>query len=259
MNNSYVPIFIIVHNHFETLKTTVHSYITQIKTPFKIIFHDVCSTYKPTLDYLNDMKQQGFTVYRSEINHHHTVLMSVKEYMTKNKHLIYYVITDPDIKLYNVNKDILEYYIYLLNTYNVKSVGPMLKIDDIPDYYPRKKNVIDTHYKQFWSKTPIKVKYNRNEYEIIKCPTDTTFQLSSIKNPPESFPHQNSIRCLHPYSAQHLDWYIDPNNLTPCQNITWKQLHKFLIGQILIGKDMTCVEIKYKKYLNRIKNINSIF
>ena len=70
---AYIPIFIIVHNHFEILKSTVDSYITQIKTPF----HDVCSTYEPTLNYLNEMKQNGFTVYRSEINDHHTVIMSV--------------------------------------------------------------------------------------------------------------------------------------------------------------------------------------
>ena len=48
-----------------------------------------------------------------------------------------HVSTDPDIELDNVNGDILEYYIWLVNKFNNKFVvGPMLRIDDIPDYYP---------------------------------------------------------------------------------------------------------------------------
>ena len=213
----HIPIFIIVHNHLEILKETVKSFEEQIQTPYTIIFHDVCSTYEPTLHYLNEMKDKGYVIYRSEINDHHSVMISVNNYMRNNEKLNYYVITDPDIKLDNVNGDILEYYTYLLHMFNVDSVGPMLRIDDIPDYYPRKKNVIDTHYEQFWSKKKHNVTFKGNKNEIIFCPTDTTFQLSSIKNPPKTFPHQKSIRCFHPYAAQHLDWYINLKNLTPCQ------------------------------------------
>ena len=32
---------------------------TLVKSPIKIIFHDVKSTYKPTLDYLEEMKSKG--------------------------------------------------------------------------------------------------------------------------------------------------------------------------------------------------------
>ena len=35
MDESYVPIFIIVHNQFEILKKTITSYEKYIKTPFK--------------------------------------------------------------------------------------------------------------------------------------------------------------------------------------------------------------------------------
>jgi hypothetical protein len=58
--------------------------------------------------------------------------------------------TDPDIELFNVNSDIIEFYIFLLNKLNVISVGPMLKIDDILDYYPNKKQAIKGHTNQFW-------------------------------------------------------------------------------------------------------------
>ena len=99
------------------------------------------------------------------------------------------------------------------------SVGPMLRIDDIPDYYPRKKLAIWSHTRQFWDPSIQKyqISFNGNVYLFIVCKTDTTFQLCSFKNIPTCFPHEDSIRFFSPYSARHLDWYIDPNNLTPCQ------------------------------------------
>ena len=49
-----IPIFVIVHNQFEILKKSVESYEKYIQTPFKIIFHDVASTYPDTLNYLKE-------------------------------------------------------------------------------------------------------------------------------------------------------------------------------------------------------------
>lgn len=212
-----IPIFIIVHDRLETLKKCVKSLETLIKTPIKIIFHNSKSTYKPTLEYLDEMEKKGYIVYHSEINNHHNVIDSVKDYLEKDKECKYYVMTDPDIELYEVNGDILEFYTFLLEKYNVDSVGPMLKIDDIPDYYPRKHNAIEGHKKQFWNKEPKDVIFKNKKYQYINCWTDTTFQLRRRENCDKNFPHKNSIRCYHPYSARHLDWYINPDKLLPCQ------------------------------------------
>ena len=56
MDESYVPIFIIVHNQFEILKKTIASYEKNIKTPFKIIYHNVATTYEPTLLFLKEQE-----------------------------------------------------------------------------------------------------------------------------------------------------------------------------------------------------------
>lgn len=213
----YIPIFIIVHNHLEILKKSVESYEKYIKTPIKIIFFDVASTYLPTLKYLSEKEKQGYTVYHNKINNHHHVLNAIKDYKCKHPELKYYVMTDPDIELYKVDGDILLVYTEILNKLNVTSVGPMLKIDDLPDFYPLKKYVIEWHTKQFWSKEPKTFDYELKKVKYIDCRTDTTFQLCHYDNIPSSFPHANSIRVYEPYSARHLDWYIDPNNLTPCQ------------------------------------------
>jgi pyruvyltransferase len=212
-----IPIFIIVHNQYETLKKSVVSYEKYIKTPIEIIFHDVCSSYFETTNYLETKQNEGYKVYRSEVNNHHTVMNSIKDYISKNPDCEYVVMTDPDIELYNVNGDILEFYIYLLNKFNKISIGPMLKIDDIPDEYYNKRSAIIGHTKQFWSRPRKTILFKNQNYQYIECVLDTTFQLFSSKKLPPYFPHHYGIRTLEPYSARHLDWYINPNNMTPCQ------------------------------------------
>lgn len=211
-----IPIFIIVHNQYEILKKVVSSYEKYIKTPIEIIFHDVASFYFETLDYLSDKEQQGYKVYRSKINNHHTVINSVKSYLSNNPKCEYVIITDPDIEFCNVPENVLDLYIYALNKLNKTSVGPMLEIHDIPDNYHNKESVIRGHTNQFWSKPRKEILFNENTYQYIDCMTDTTFQLFRANRIPASFPHNNSLRFLSPYSAKHLDWYITPNNITPC-------------------------------------------
>ena len=200
-----IPIFIIVHNQYEILKKTVESYEKYIKTPIEIIFHNVCSTYFETINYLNDKQNEGYIVYNSKINNNHTVIKSIKDYISKNPDCEYIVMTDPDIELNNVNGDILEFYIYLLHKLNKTSVGPMLKIDDIPDEYHNKNAAIAGHTIQFWGKPKNTILFKNKEYKYIECSTDTSFQLFSAKNIPKKFPHNNSIRILEPYDARHLD------------------------------------------------------
>ena len=90
----------------------------------------------------------------------------------------------------------------------------MLKIDDIPNHYSKKQKVLELHRRYFWNKLPIRIQYKINSYNIQFSAIDTTFQLFSRKRIPTNFPNQNCIRCYNPYMAKHLDWYIDPYNMT---------------------------------------------
>ncbi len=213
---SHVPIFIIVHDRVTVLKKAVMSFEEQIKTPIKIIFHNVASTYKPCLEYLEEMKLKGYDVYSSTVNNHHSVMNTVKSYLKLHPECKYYVVTDPDIELDNVNGDILEFYMHLSDNNPNLSIGPMLRIDDIPDYYPKKKIVIQSHTKQFWHKDPKSIKYKDQKYDIQFSAIDTTFQLMPVNILPNKFPRRG-IRCYAPYSARHLDWYLDPQNLSDDQ------------------------------------------
>lgn len=217
MKIPHIPIFIITHNRLNILKRSVDSYQKSINHPIRIIFYNVASTYQPTIDYITSKEKEGCKIYNSKINNHKLVINAIKDYLDKHPQCKYYVLTDPDIELDNVNDDILDFYIHVLNKTNVNSVGPMLRIDDIPNHYPRKQLAIKGHTIQFWSKKKFKIKYKNKLFEFIRCRTDTTFQLASRNNIPSNFPNGNVIRCLAPYSARHLDWYLDPNNITPCQ------------------------------------------
>jgi pyruvyltransferase len=264
-----IPIFIIVHNQYEILKKSVKSYEKYIKTPIEIIFHNVCSTYFETINYLKKKESEGYIVYNSDKNDHHTVINSIKNYISKNPKCEYIVMTDPDIELNKVNGDILEYYIYLLNKLDKTSVGPMLKIDDIPDEYHNKKAAIIGHTNQFWKKPRKTVLFKNKKYDYIECNTDTTFQLFSAKNIPKRFPHGNSIRTLQPYDARHLDWYSNPNNLTPCQlyylNNTTKISHwnnkkwngKYYNNKINIVNNFFIRKYRYIYYYNKCKCKNN--
>ena len=216
MSAPKIPIFIIVHDRVQVLKKSVASFENQITTPIEIIFHDVASTFPGCLRYLSTMKANGYKVYRSETNNHHTVNTTIDRYLAGHPECEYYVITDPDIELDHVNGDILEFYIWLLNKYGRHlAVGPMLRIDDIPNYYPKKKLAIQRHTQQFWRKKPMQLVWKDNPVSIQRSPIDTTFQLVHKSNK-KRYPRAG-IRCYAPYAARHLDWYINPNSMTADQ------------------------------------------
>jgi len=221
-NGETIPIFIIVHDRLNVLKKCVNSIINQNSTsevPIKIIFHDVASTYKPCLEYLEEMKTKGYNVFRTEINHHHTVNDTIQTYLMDNPDCKYYILTDPDIELNNIKTDYIKFYLKLMKEYKDKYIiAPMLKIDDIPNFYPHKQWVFQRH-KHKWMKPFMTFKNEDEVYKIKRLKVDTTFQLVPVtyKNK-YKYPRSNDcLTCLSPYDAKHLDWYINPKNLTDDQ------------------------------------------
>ena len=215
-----IPIFIITCDRLKVLKESIQSYHDYIKTPFKIIIIDLGSTYKPTMEFLQSLKRNGITVYWNgrikharNLNFH--VDYNIQNYF-KNHPTSNYVVTDPDIALDNVDDDILDVYNYLLDILpEVGTVGPMLRIDDIPDYYHNKEKAQVLHFRNFWSKEIKNIKYKNKVIEYIYGDIDSTFGMNRAGTHWKRL--QKSIRTMSPYLARHLDWYINPKNLTPDQ------------------------------------------
>ncbi|NIO81704.1 MAG: hypothetical protein GTN53_14080, partial [Candidatus Aminicenantes bacterium] len=147
-----IPIFIITCDRLKMLKESIQSYRDNIKTPFEIVICDQGSTFKPTVEFLKKMEADGTKIYwRGNVNagreknlprDNQLINENIQDYF-KTHPESNYIVTDPDIALDGVDEDILEAYSYFLNSMPQRRVvGPMLRIDDIPDYYPMKKQVI---------------------------------------------------------------------------------------------------------------------
>lgn len=211
-----IPIFIVTRDRLDVLKRCIES-LKQLSTPYQVVIHDNQSTYLPLVQYLNEEQFNGnIIVYRNPRNELDDVTNTIQKHFKKGCTAKYYVVTDPDIELLEVRSDMLEYYKFLLESNpSAIVVGPMLEINDIPDYYPLKQRAIDGHTEQFWGKKPRMITYKDEQLPVLDCLIDTTFGLYR-----STFPfnrHNKGIRTYKPYSAKHLDWYIDPNNLSEDQ------------------------------------------
>lgn len=213
-----IPIFIITFERLEILKQSIQSYYDYIKTPFEIVIIDFGSSYEPTLEFLKQLEHKKVKVYwEDKINHKKYLSLvggAIRDYF-KNHPKSNYIVTDPDIALDNVDGDILEVYTYLLeNLPTIPIVGPVLRIDDIPNHFPTKQGLIRGEMKVN-SKRINTIQYEGKVIRYVHSYIDTTFGMYRAetywRRPKRA---RRAIRILSPYAAKHLDWYLDPKNLT---------------------------------------------
>ena len=216
-----IPIFIISCDRLEALKESIRSYRDYIKTPFEIVIMDFGSTYEPTIGYLRNLEYKGIRVYwknkisnkrRFNINIDWVIQDYFKDHPASN-----YVVTDPDIALDNVDGNILEIYAYLLGILPEDFiVGPMLRIDDLPDHYPLKEKVRFEGWEAFYhSRKMNETQYKGKAIKFVLVRIDTTFAMNRAGTHWRR--HRMAARVLPPYGARHLEWYLDPENLTSDQ------------------------------------------
>lgn len=161
---------------------------------------DNLSTYPPLLSYYKETKHKVFLLDRNVgfLALWKTIIFQ----RFKNTHYIY---TDSDIlPSENCPLDAVNYFLQLLQKYpQADKVGFGLLINDLPSHYPLKDKVIKWESK-FWEH-PL-------EPEVYQAPIDTTFALykPNVKGGSEL----NAIRTGGNYVARHLDWYINPDNLS---------------------------------------------
>jgi hypothetical protein len=159
-----------------------------------IIILDNDSTYPKLLEYYDITKHR---VVRLGENVGHLALWKSTVYDEfKWQHYIY---TDPDVvPVASCPKDMPEYLLKQLKKYpSIEKIGLGLKIDDLPDHYRNKKEVIEWE-KQFWKKIV--------ERGIYDAGVDTTFALYR--------PYTNGAKWVapayrtdEPYMAHHMPWY----------------------------------------------------
>jgi len=228
-----IPIFIITCDRLEMLKRSLESYRRCIKDPFKIVICDQGSTFKPMIEFVRKLESDGITVFRWKENlndgreknlprNDAKIREDMQNYF-QNHPKSNYVITDPDIFLDNVGSDILEVYTYFLEKIpQINAVGPMLRIDDIPDSYPAKNFLISSSlHVKFNSAKVENIQYKDREIKYVFAPIHTSFAMYRKETKWGGY-SKNAIRVLAPYSVKHLDWYVDPQKLTEDQEYYMK-------------------------------------
>lgn len=197
-----IPIFIISYNRVSCLKDLI-AWLENAKYK-NIIIVDNASTYPPLLEFL---KETSCKVEYLPQNMGHLAVWKCGLFddMLKNQ---YYVVTDCDvIPDTECPLDIVEHCHHLLKKLpSLTKVGPSLRIDNIPDSFAKKQQVVEWE-SQFWRETI-------DAFPLYKAPIDTTFALYRPGIYPENRKWFASGRTFPPYQACHTPWYDDTQNPT---------------------------------------------
>lgn len=195
MDLKNTPIFIISRNRLLCLKAQIEAFTCRGYN--NIVIVDNASTYPPLLKYYSTL---SFKILRMKSNFGHTVLQS--QGIARRVCRDYYAYTDPDIvPVEDCPDNFMEHFYSILQRYPYDKAGFALKIDDLPNHYHQKQNVIEWE-NQFW--------INQKEPGMFEAPIDTTFALVRPRRTPV---WSMAIRTGFPYLARHTTWYLDPNNL----------------------------------------------
>lgn len=193
------PVFINCRDRVSSLSQLI-TWLEKADCSSDIFLLDNASTYPPLLEYY---KKTPHTVVQLNANIGHTSLWSEGILKRYCQPLGYYIYTDPDIvPIEECPYDVLDFFADILNQYvGAIKVGFGLKIDDLPNHYGNKNNVIRWE-RQFW----------KHEFKpgLFSASVDTTFAMNRI----DHYSIAPAIRTDFPYLARHTDWYIDSTNLT---------------------------------------------
>lgn len=183
----------------------------------KIIILDHFSTYFPLLEYYKILNNK-YDVIIHKLNEtswtaavDYEIPKIIKNYLSLNRNIKFYILSDIDIILVNIPTDIFNFYGTILDSCNVNVVGPSLMINDITPKFPDYKKVYEFESK-YIKRYHYDVIYKNNYYSFVKADIDTIFGMRK-RNTKFKRHSMLSFRSLAPYIAHHIDWYLTTNNL----------------------------------------------
>lgn len=191
-----IPIIINNYNRVTTLKMLISD--LESRGYYNIHIIDNNSSYPPLLEYYETSKHK---VYRLNKNIGFKALW--KSGLWYRFLRGYYCYTDSDLSLDpSCPHDFMEVFYKLLKKYpEVFKVGFSLKIDDLPDHYDRKQEVIDWESRFF---------RKEKEKNVFIAPIDTTFALyRPFARRGKRDGSDEILRVGPPYQCKHLPWYVN--------------------------------------------------
>lgn len=163
----------------------------------EIIILDNDSSYDPLIKWYKEIEDRIDVRYLN--NEGHLAIWSTGIYKELGDYFIY---TDSDIELNSNMPYSYQIFMYnLLQKYEMNKIAFAIKIDDLPDHY-RYKNQVIRNESKWW--------LEQIEQDIYKADTDTTFAL--MRNIGDNT--YKSLRIAKPdFICRHIPFYIDLENL----------------------------------------------
>lgn len=199
---------LVILNNFNrhTSLVTLIDWLRTLDDKVAILLLDNGSTYPPLLRFYQEIEgAEDLQILYLGYNSRLRGLAQLTPYLSQ---LTHFIVSDTDLVPYSTTpKDIISHMSRLLAQYPAyEMVGASLEIEDIPDYYPAQEEVMGWESK-FWQ--PQTTKLNN---EVLVAAVDTTFAM--YRNHKRVMEFTPSLRMDRPYTLQHLDWYVDPRQLT---------------------------------------------
>ena len=194
VNYKEIPIFINARDLFVSLRQLVMWLLEAGYTCIYVIDNE--SSYPALLDFYNTMRKD-IRVIRVGMNLGHTAIWH-SNILDQLGIIGPYVWTDPDIvPIKECPTNVLEFFLAVLQVYpNKTKVGFGLRIDDLPEHYRFKREVIAWET-QYWEK--------KIGPKLYDAPIDTTFALYRAGSGYK--PINAALRTGFPYLARHVPWY----------------------------------------------------
>lgn len=196
-----IPVILINFNRYRSLQQLIE-WLLQLDQSVSVIVMDNASSYPPLLDYYQTISNHPkVQVLRFQQNNGLRKIIPICQCFNQ---FDYYVLSDSDLIPYHStpNDIFLKMKTLLQQHPHINHVGASLEIQDIPDYFPLKQEVV-TWEKRFWEK-----EFVPNVYDAH---VDTTFAMYHKKSMVSAI--YPSLRLGRPYTMKHLDWYINPKDL----------------------------------------------
>lgn len=189
---------------------------------------DNASSYAPLLAYYDSLP---YPVFRLSENIGYLSFWKTGIY--KRFRNQYFVYTDSDvIPSEDCPADFLAHFYTLLKRYpRASKVGFSLRIDDLPSCFAHREQVIAWE-SRFWQ-SPLS---KETEIPAYRAAIDTTFALYRPNVRGGAYFHDFMIRTGKPYTACHLPWYNDSNNLSDEE--------QYYISQIMTATHWTSLNKK---------------
>jgi hypothetical protein len=190
------PVVINNRNRLTTTKNMVEHLLNLNKNQ-EIIILDNDSTYDPLIKWYKEIEDKIDIRYLK--NEGHLAIWSTGIYKELGDYFIY---TDSDLELNPNMPDNYQIFMYnLLKKYEINKVALSIKINDLPDHYRYKHQVIRNEGRWWLEEV---------EQDIYKADTDTTFSL--MKNIGDNM--YKSLRIAKSdFICKHIPFYIDLENL----------------------------------------------